>query len=284
MHIHETIPVLIIDPSAPTVPPVRRHIEDRTLYAYRNMGFALTHNHPALSGASQHPVVMENINQLRLYHSHNYVYHLLLRRTYNVRTFQTALGIIADSNEPFTDLNQLLDTRPFAYRHTAADRELMRDCCKQLDAPYSPPQHMRFDGLMASPQASAFVTSCDTLTEDFVNNFARTAYYTYQLYQHLTNTRFVSAWEQIYGPLKSNTLRAVLLYVGVGPQEFPETPIDAVAQRSLRELASRFTTRVEPPPAERIQELIAKSAWPAVRRHRVRLLVRWGMRYFMLRY
>ncbi|KEG14679.1 hypothetical protein DQ04_00351160 [Trypanosoma grayi] len=284
MHIHQTIPVNIVDPVTAAPSPLVKHIEDRTLYAYRNMGFALTHYHPALSGVSCHPLVIENMNQLRVYHRKEYMYHVLLRRTYNVKTFQTTLGIMADPQEPFNELDQLIDARQFEYRHTGADQDIIKDYCRHIGVPFAPATHMRFDALAVSPHASAFIASCDKLTEEFVLNFVRTAHYTYYLHHRTANPRYLEAWGRIYGPPKMNSARPVLLYIGVGPQEFPEDPMDEKTRRSLSSLVTQATCRVEGPPAELLQECMPATAVQIARRHGVRVLQRWKMRYFMVRH
>ncbi|RNF23973.1 uncharacterized protein Tco025E_02677 [Trypanosoma conorhini] len=284
MHIHQTIPVTIVDPVISAPSPVVKHVEDRTLCAYRNMGFALTHFHPALLGADCHPIVVENMNQLRLYHRRDYTYHLLLRRTYNVKTFQTALGIMADPIEPFTSPDQLVDSRQFAYRHTGADQDIIKSFCRQLDSPFAPAAHLRFDALAVGPYASAFITSCDTLTEEFLLNFLRTAHYTHFLYQRTTNPRYLEAWGRFYGSPKAHPARPVFLYVGVGPQEFPEDPMGESTQRSLQSLVAHATTRIEAPPADPSPALMPASARQIAKKYGVRLLQRWQMRYFMVRH
>ncbi|ORC85606.1 uncharacterized protein TM35_000342180 [Trypanosoma theileri] len=282
MHIHQTIPVTIVDPVTAAPSPSVKHIEDRTLYAYRNMGFALTHYHPSLTGAKCHPLVIENMNQLRMYHRREFIYQVLLRRTYNVKTFQTALGIMADPQEPFNAVDQLVDMRSFAYHHTAADQDIIKSFCRQLESPFAPSSHMRFDALAVSPYASAFITSCDKLTEEFVINFVRTAHYTYFLYQHTKNPRYLEAWKTFYGPREDKfKKRPVLLYIGVGPQEFPEDEMDENTVRSLRSLIARSTESVQLPPAELSTALTSESAFRTAQKYGVRILQRWQMRYFI---
>ncbi|RNF05533.1 hypothetical protein TraAM80_04455 [Trypanosoma rangeli] len=284
MHIHQTIPVTIVDPVTSAPSPAVKHIEDRTLCAYRNMGFALTHFHPALVGVDCHPLVIENMNQLRLYHRIDYTYHLLLRQTYNVKTFQTALGIMADPLEPFTSVDQLVDSRHFAYRHTGADQDIIKSFCRQLESPFAPATQLRLDALAVGPHASAFITSCDILTEEFLLNFVRTAHYTHFLYQHTTNPRYLQAWEAVYGSPKAFSGKPVLLYVGVGPQEFPEDQMKEGTQRSLQSLVARATKRIEAPPAAPSPTLIPTSARQIAQKYGVRLLQRWQMRYFVVRH
>ncbi|EAN78272.1 hypothetical protein, conserved [Trypanosoma brucei brucei TREU927] len=284
MHIHETIPVAIVDPAEPNAAPIRRHIEDRTLFAYRNMGFALTHYHSSFTGANRHPIVIENMNQLRVYHRREYTYNLLLRRTYNVKTFQTVLGIIADSREPFNNVNQLQNTKLYAYRNTSADQEVVHRFSKEaVGGSYTPPQYMRFDALITGPHASAFITSCDSITEEFVINFVRAGHYTYYLHQHLSNPRYLPAWEKIYGPRGSRPAKPVLFYIGVGPQEFPESSMSAGMQRSLHAMVERCVDCVETPPPGIAADLIPFSVRETARKYGVRLLQRWRMRYFALR-
>ncbi|KAH9578035.1 hypothetical protein LSM04_003161 [Trypanosoma melophagium] len=285
MHIHQTIPLTIVDPVTSAPSPSVKHIEDRTLYAYRNMGFALTHYHPSLNGTKCHPIVIENMNQLRIYHRKEFIYQVLLRRTYNVKTFQTALGIMADPHEPFNAVDQLVDMRQFAYHHKSDDQDIIKSFCRQLDSPFAPSSHMRFDALAVGPYASAFITSCDKLTEEFVTSFVRTAHYTYFLYQHTKNPRYIEAWKSFYGSREGNSSRRpVLLYIGVGPQEFPEEEMDESTVRSLRALVTRATESVQiPPNALSLMELTSESAWRTAQKYGVRLLQRWQMRYFMRR-
>ncbi|PBJ75468.1 hypothetical protein BCY84_11296 [Trypanosoma cruzi cruzi] len=283
MHIHQTIPVTIVDPVTSAPSPALKHIEDRTLYAYRNMGFALTHFHPALVGADCHPVVIENMNQLRIYHRREYTYHLLLRRTYNVKTFQTALGIMADPNEPFTNVDELLDGRQLVYHHTGADQDIIKSFCRQLESPFAPATHLRLDAVAVSPHASALITSCDTLTDAFLLNFVRTAHYTYYLYQRTTNPRYLEAWGSVYGSPKLPLKRPLLLYIGVGPQEFTEGQMEESMRRSLQSLVAIATKRIEVPPNEPSAELMPASARRLAEKYGVRLLQRWQMRYFMVR-
>lgn len=185
-----------------------RCVQPRTFFEFRNKGYVLTHFLPAF----RVPKVVDTYDDLLAYHHEAFRYQLLSRPTYNIRTYELELELIASSrrenaaasgspsrgveggasggggafHSPFASMDSLLPAYKFEFKIPEAKRSIIKHF--RHYSPYGLPGlvTMRFDGLLSNDRMSAFITSVSTangasltrkVVEDFVNHclFARYA-------------------------------------------------------------------------------------------------------------
>lgn len=266
--------------------PVTRNVQDRLFFEYRNKGFGvvldahlaapdvvhvpqhlsrssssstspivLSQNVASCSSVSvvpsTHPIIVETISQLRALHHPAFVYKVCLRRSYNIATFQTFLGVVADPNEPFNSADSdLQDLREFAYSFSPSEKSFVEEW---LDVhhpksrtgrrPAVPRDKVRVDCVAVNEHCSALVTSCAELTEDFLVDFSALGHMLFCFLKdpRCENERFRARWGNFFAP----RLHKPRLYVGVGAPEFGDGS-SVVSSPELLAMAHRVASSPAP--------------------------------------
>jgi hypothetical protein len=150
----EYITIQLLDVA--TKKPMARNVQWRTMQGYRNQGNCLVH---VPSGAP--PVVLEAFEELVAYNQPGYVYQLLYRPSYNVRTYAVALSIIGDPSLPqFTSLTDCLPNfREYYTLLTPTERNKLTSAWA-VEGPMRRTGQItcRYDCLMHNNHASALVS------------------------------------------------------------------------------------------------------------------------------
>ncbi len=296
MLIHDHLSVSIAEPGSSAVSS--RFIQDRDFFAFRNTRQIL-HHRPA--GSPLHDLVMESYVQLRSYHLEHHRYNISLRQTYNVKTFATFVGIVNDLDEPFVSVSNMLDYRPFALAKVPSDQASLRGQWQGSELNLfksGTPQHLRFDCIAHNPENSsaAIVTSTPgQLTVQFLKDLLTQCHYAYFYFNTGKDDAFNAQWYRIF----NTRSRQVRLYVGVGGNEFGEAgsscsvvppplvethPLVTMARQAAAATTAQLSSVAKSVEfARQAQMLVPADARAFAARYGIRILVRYNMRYFMLR-
>eukprot|EP00760_Papus_ankaliazontas_P030263 PhM_4_TR4696/c0_g1_i1/m.28481 len=190
----------------------QRRVEERTFALYRNMGHALVCVNPTDGGNPKHPVVLETYSHLRAYHTKpTNQYSLEMRKTFNIPTYEVALGVIHDPQEPFYDTKELQYTKPLKLMIARGERDTLfpdfnRDAAhKRFQA--LPNAAITIDGVMQNDKASALFTSFPAYDSYKVGRFFQEGLFLHYFQRKSSDMQQVKYWRQFFS-------RPVHLYVG----------------------------------------------------------------------
>lgn len=246
MVLGEVLTINVVDPGTQQVG--KQSMQRRTFEAFRNKGFVLLHTpdfdplaplpidpttkRHVTRPVSHNSVVVEFFDDLKRYHRPAYTYALHNRLSYNVRSFTTALGICAEPSEPFRAASELLRFREYEVVVGYQERELISKWKTEPTNRWKTAgiQTLRADALMGNEHASAFITSCDALTEASLQAFHNQCHFTYFFTQQTKEPRYTALFRPFFA-------KPVHLYCGVA------TPPTAAVRQLAAECGVKLLIR-----------------------------------------